>query len=139
MKVLLAGPDYEENLSIRYLSASLLSGGHDTILTTFNSPVDASAVANAAQGADLVGLSICFQARAGEFLGLAKRIKLQDPKKIVVAGGHYGSCAAESLLANHPEIDLIVIHEGERTLVEIADRMPHLRELMPEIPGIAYR
>lgn len=139
MKILLAGPDYEENLSIRYLSASLLSGGYETILATFNSPVDASAVVNAAQGADLVGLSVCFQARAREFLGLAQRIKSLDPKKVVVAGGHYASCAAEPLLANHPEIDLVVIHEGERTLVEIADAMPRLRERLPEIAGIAYR
>jgi nucleoid-associated protein YgaU len=82
---------------------------------------------------------MCFQARAREFLGLAQRIKADDPKKVVVAGGHYASCAAEPLLANHPEIDIIVIHEGERTLVEIADAMPHLRERLPEIPGIAYR
>ena len=58
MEILLVGPDYEENLSIRYLSASLLSGGHDTILAAFNSPLDASAVANAAQCTDLVGLSM---------------------------------------------------------------------------------
>lgn len=139
MKIVLAGPDYEENLSIRYLSASLLAAGHDTILATFNSPVDASAVANAAQCADVVGLSMCFQARAKEFLGLAERIKSQDPNTFVVAGGHYASCAAEPLLANHPEIDIIAIHEGEKTLVEIADAMPHLRERLPEIPGIAYR
>lgn len=139
MKILLVGPDYEENLSIRYLSASLRNGGHDTILAPYNSPVDAPAVANAARRADLVGLSVCFQARAREFLGLAQRIKSDDPKKFVVAGGHYASCAAEPLLAHHPEIDVIVIHEGERTLVEIADAMPHLPGLLPEIPGIAYR
>ena len=109
------------------------------LLATYNSPVDASAVANAAQRADLVGLSLCFQARAREFLGLAQRIKSGDPNKTVVAGGHYASCAAEPLLANHPEIDIIVIHEGERTLVEIADAMPHLRERLPSISGIAYR
>ncbi len=139
MKILLAGPDCEENLSIRYLSASLLDHGHETILAPFNSPVDASAVANAAQRADIVGLSICFQARAKEFLGLAQRIKLCDPRKLVVAGGHYASCAAEPLLANSQEIDIIAIHEGERTLVEIADAMPNLRERLPEIRGIAYR
>ena len=30
-------------------------------------------------------------------------------------------------------------HEGERTLVEIADAMPHLKERLPQIPGVAYR
>ena len=37
MRVLLAGPDYEENLSIRYLSGSLIGAGHEPILAAFNS------------------------------------------------------------------------------------------------------
>jgi len=139
MKVLLAGPDYEENLSIRYLSASLLNAGHDTVLAAFNSPADTVAVANAARDTGIAGLSMCFQSRAMEFLHLARLIKSRDPGKLIVAGGHYASCAAEPLLTNHPEIDIIVIHEGERTLVEIADALPHLKERLPQIPGIAYR
>ncbi|MBZ5524319.1 MAG: TonB family protein [Acidobacteriia bacterium] len=139
MRILLAGPDSEENLSLRYLSSSLLKAGHDPVLIPFNSPADTMPVADAAQQAEIVGLSMCFQARAQEFLGLAELIKSRDPKKLVVAGGHYASCAAEPLLANHPEIDIIVIHEGERTLVEIADAMSHLEERLPQIPGIAYR
>ena len=139
MRVLLAGPDYEENLSVRYLSASLQNAGHRTTLAPFNSTTDMAVVTNAAQSADIVGLSMCFQARAQEFLGLARRIKSRDPGKLVVAGGHYASCAAEPLLANHPEIDVIVIHEGERTIVEIANAMPDWKRRMPEIAGIAYR
>ena len=131
MKVLLAGPDYEENLSIRYLSGSLLNAGHKTVLAAFNAASEIGAVANAAQDVDLVGLSICFQARANEFLALARQIKACDPKKLVVAGGHYASCAAAALLANHPEIDIVVIHEGEMTLVEIAGAMPRLKERLP--------
>jgi anaerobic magnesium-protoporphyrin IX monomethyl ester cyclase len=139
MRVLLAGPDYEENLSIRYLSASLLSSGHQTVLAAFNAAAEIGAVASAAQDADVVGLSICFQARAQEFLALGREIKSRDPKKLVVAGGHFASCAAGALLANHPEIDIVVIHEGERTMVEIADAMPRLTERLPEIAGVAYR
>ena len=137
MRVLLAGPDYEENLSIRYLSSSLLAAGHETALAPFNSQADAASVADSAQHADLVALSMCFQSRAKEFLHLAQQIKQRDPKKLIVAGGHYASCAAEPLLAHHPELDLIVIHEGERTLVEIVDDLPRLTHLR-DIPGIAY-
>ncbi|HEY1204165.1 MAG: TonB family protein [Bryobacteraceae bacterium] len=139
MRVLLAGPDFEENLSIRYLSASLLGAGHETILAPFNTAADIPDVAGAAHYADVVGLSICFQARAQEFLDLARRIKSREPRKLIVAGGHYASCAAEPLLAHYPEIDIIVIHEGERTLVEIADAAPYLEDHLPEISGIAYR
>lgn len=139
MRVLLVGPDYEENLSIRYLSSSLLGAGHDTTLAAFNSLADTTSVANAAHDAGIVGLSMCFQSRAQEFLRLAQLIKSRDPRQLIVAGGHYASCAAEPLLAHHPELDVIVIHEGERTLVEIADAMPRLEERLPQIPGIAYR
>lgn len=38
MRVLLVGPDYEENLSIRYLSSSLVNAGHEPVLAAFNSP-----------------------------------------------------------------------------------------------------
>ena len=139
MKILLAGPDYEENLSIRYLSSSLLAAEHDTTLAAFNSPADIPSVAEAARRADIVGLSMCFQSRAQEFLHLAQVLKSRDPQQLIVAGGHYASCAAEPLLAHHPEIDIVVIHEGERTLVEIANATPQLKESLPAIPGIAYR
>jgi TonB family protein len=82
---------------------------------------------------------MCFQSRANEFLSLARQIKSRDPGKLVVAGGHYASCAAGPLLANHPEIDIVVIHDGEKTLAEIADVLPRFEERLPEIPGIAYR
>ena len=139
MKVLLVGPDYEENLSIRYLSSSLQNSGHEAMLGTFNSLADAAAVEELAPRADIVGLSMCFQARAQEFLSLAKRIKAQHPQKLVVAGGHYASCAAQPLLADHPELDILVIHEGEHTLVEIANALPELPNRIAAIAGIAYR
>jgi hypothetical protein len=40
MKVLLAGPDYEENLSRRCLSGSLLSAGHRTVLAAFHAAAE---------------------------------------------------------------------------------------------------
>jgi anaerobic magnesium-protoporphyrin IX monomethyl ester cyclase len=82
---------------------------------------------------------MCFQSRAKEFLHLAQLIKARDPNQLIVAGDRYASCAAESLLANHPELDILVMQEGEETLVEIANAMPSLQERLPEIPGIAYR
>lgn len=95
MRVLLAGPDYEENLSIGYLSSSLPGAGHTTVLAAFNAAAEIGAVAGAAQDADLVGLSICFQARAREFLALAREIQSRDSSKHVVAGGHaFNDCGA---------------------------------------------
>jgi anaerobic magnesium-protoporphyrin IX monomethyl ester cyclase len=139
MRVLLAGPDFEENLSIRYLASSLQAKRHEAALAVFNSADDVEAVAEQAGKAEIVGLSVCFQSRAQEFLTLARRIKQLHPEKLIVAGGHYASCAAQDLLEHHPELDIIVIHEGEQTLLEIVAATANLNEDLPKITGIAYR
>ncbi len=139
MRVLLVGPDFEENLSIRYLASSLQAQGHEPLLAPFNSADDVEAVAEQAEKAEIVGLSVCFQSRAQEFLILARRIKEMDPEKLIVAGGHYASCAAEPLLEHHPELDVVVIHEAEQTLVEIVAAAPNLQDGLAKITGIAYR
>jgi hypothetical protein len=56
-----------------------------------------------------------------------------------VAGGHYASCAARELLENHADLDLIVVHEGERTLVELADLGQPWPASLASLPGIVYR
>ena len=139
MRVLLAGPDFEENLSIRYLASSLQAKRHEASLAVFNSADDVEAVAEQAGEAEIVGLSLCFQSRAQEFLTLARRIKQLHPEKLIVAGGHYASCAAQPLLEHHPELDIVVIHEGEQTLLEIVAAAANLNEDLPKITGIAYR
>ncbi len=139
MRVLLAGPDFEENLSIRYLASSLQAKQHEPSLAVFNSADDVEVVAEQADEAEIVGLSVCFQSRAQEFITLARRIKQLYPGKLIVAGGHYASCAAEDLLEHHPELDIIAIHEAEQTLVEIVAAVANLKDDLPKIPGIAYR
>ena len=139
MRVLLAGPDFEENLSIRYLASSLQAKRHETSLAVFNSADDVEAVAEQAGEAEIVGLSVCFQSRAQEFLTLARRIKQLHPGKLIVAGGHYASCAVQPLLEHHSELDIIVIHEAEQTLVEIVAAAANLKDDLPKITGIAYR
>jgi len=139
MRVLLVGPEEEENLSIRYLSSSLQAAGHEVDIAPFNCANDMDSVVYAASNVDLVGLSMCFQSRAREYLELARRVKKEYPARPVIAGGHFASCAAKDLLYRHPQIDLIVIHEGEQTLVEIADAGSRLHQRLQQIKGIACR
>ncbi|MFH1465007.1 MAG: cobalamin-dependent protein [Pseudomonadota bacterium] len=121
MYVLLVGPDLEENLSLAYLAAALQRAGHRAEQVPFEHAGQLPEVLRRAAGADLVGLSMAFQARAREFLRLARALRRAGGPP-VVAGGHYASCAAEELLAHHPEIDAVVLHEGEQSLVELADQ-----------------
>lgn len=136
--VLLIGPEIEENLSLRYLAAALNRAGHQATLATFNSKNDVSSVLAQALASDIVGLSMSFQGRAMEFVELARSIKSQNQNILIVAGGHFASCAAEELLKNFPAIDIIAIHEAEGTLVEIANAQ-QLADEAKNISGIAYR
>ncbi|HSM91512.1 MAG TPA: cobalamin-dependent protein [Anaeromyxobacteraceae bacterium] len=139
MRVLLAGPDLEANLSLLYLAASLRAAGHEPVIAPFNCWDDAPAVLRAAREADLVGLSMCFQIRTPEFLALAEALKREDPRRPVVAGGHHASCAAAELLEHHPALDVIVLHEGEDSLVELAALGPALLARADGVPGVALR
>src|SRR5262249_5443729 len=110
MRVLLLGPDFEDNLSVRYLSSALHEAGIDAELSPFNDAGDIERVVAEARDFDLIGLSICFQVRAQEFLDLVQRLR-DDSDPFIVVGGHYATCAAEDLLKHHPAIDVVVMHE----------------------------
>ncbi|MBW2523392.1 MAG: radical SAM protein [Deltaproteobacteria bacterium] len=137
MRVLLVGPNYEDNLSIRYLSSALQQAGHEARVIAFRSRDDICDVLRVAPGYDLVGLSMSFQALACDYLELAEALRAMSQVPII-AGGHFASCAAEEILARHPAIDLIVLHEGERTIVEIAEAGVEPTRF-GSIRGIAYR
>ena len=139
MHVLLVGPDLEENLSLRYLSSALKAAGHRATIARFDSMQDFDRVVFEARGADLIGLSLCYQIRAMDFLKLARTLKARNPERPVLAGGHYASCAARELLEMHEELDLIAVHEAERTLVELAELNALTPEALASIPGIVYR
>ena len=139
MHIALVGPDLEENLSLRYLSASLKAAGHSTTILPFEKAADLDGVRAAVRGADLVGLSMCYQIRAREFLALADAIKSDEPGRPIVAGGHYASCEARALLEHHHAIDVIAIHEAEQTLVELASLPAFSDEALSAIKGIVFR
>lgn len=136
MRVLLVGPDHEDNLSIRYLSAALRAAGHEAELARFNSAEDHEAVVEEARAFDVVGLSMCFQSRALEFLALADGLKA-DGCKMIVMGGHYATCEADALVTHHRSIDVIVVHEGEHTLLELVGAGADKRRWR-DIAGIVY-
>jgi len=73
--------------------------------------------------ADVVGFSTyVWNARIS--LEAAKRLKRDHPEQLVVFGGPHVPDHAERFLRAHPFIDLVVHNEGERTFVEILNRLP---------------
>lgn len=63
-------------------------------------------------------------------------VKRIDPEVITVMGGPHVTFCSQETLAAYPELDIVVLGEGEDTLVRLAQST---RKDWPEIDGIVYR
>ncbi|MCU0275924.1 MAG: B12-binding domain-containing radical SAM protein [Acidobacteria bacterium] len=73
-----------------------------------------------AYDADLVGMSVTTENRF-EIFALARAIKREYPGKTIVIGGPHATMAGLDMVANIAAVDLAVVGEGERTILEIAE------------------
>ena len=88
---------------------------------------------------EIVGIA-CSSATYSRVIETAKAVKDTIPSCHVVVGGPHPSFIPDSML-QHPEIDYVVMGEGERAMVELVS---HLKEGkgdagFVEISGVAYR
>jgi anaerobic magnesium-protoporphyrin IX monomethyl ester cyclase len=71
-------------------------------------------------------------------IGVIEDIKRIDPDILTIMGGpHVSFCARETLNA-YPQLDVIGLGEGERTIVELV-RAAHNGHAWAGVKGIAYR
>ena len=72
---------------------------------------------------------------------LAKLIKAQDGDIVVVMGGPHFGFAAEDTLENVPDVDLVIMGEGEFTMLDVVVRLQggDKRLCLDGIPGCAFR
>ncbi len=122
-----------------YLASSLEQAGHEADLQSYNGETDIDGILKKLLEADIASLSLTYQAKAKEYLHLATVIKKHASDISIIAGGHYATCAARDILIHHPEIDIIVLHEGEKTIVELAELYEHQNRSLESVAGIAYR
>lgn len=138
MRVTLIGADFEENIGVGMIAAAAMEAGHEVDVVPFNTPDQAAEVARRALAGrpDVVGLSIQFQHRAHEFLGLSRRLRAAGFEGHVTSGGQFPTMAWREVLAGQHGVDSVVLHEGERTFVELLDALESSRRTA-EIPGLA--
>lgn len=76
-QVALAGAELEENLALRYMASSLDEAGHQVEIVEFNDRNDIPDGVRrvVTMNPDIVGLSMIFTARAGEFCSFATRLR----------------------------------------------------------------
>jgi radical SAM superfamily enzyme YgiQ (UPF0313 family) len=87
---------------------------------------------------EIVGIT-CGSATYPRCVETSKAIKQAKPDCKIVVGGWHASYMPDSLLAN-PEIDYVVMGEGERTISELATAIINSDEkTASSIPGVACR
>ncbi|MBP7127272.1 cobalamin-dependent protein, partial [Myxococcota bacterium] len=139
MRVLLVGAGLEENLSLAYLASALRAAGHRADLAAFDVAGGIPEVVRAARESspDLIGCSVAFQHRVRDFRALARALREAGIDGLLVWGGHIPTARAAGVLAEVPEVDLVVRHDGERTLVALAEAIASLEPLPGALPGTA--
>jgi anaerobic magnesium-protoporphyrin IX monomethyl ester cyclase len=137
VRIALVGAEVQENLAIRYIGAALEADGHEVVLVAFDHQGDTERVARriASSGARMAGYSMVFTARAHEFAHLATRARALGFTGLAVAGGHFATFNAESLLRDVPAIDAVACGEGEALMRDIALHMDDL----PTVRGLVWR
>ena len=88
---------------------------------------------------EIVGVS-CSSNTYKRAVETAKAVKEALPNCKLVTGGPHPSVMPESML-QHPEVDYVVMGEGERAMVELAEHITSGKKDadLAKIPGIAYK
>ncbi|MCP4603592.1 MAG: radical SAM protein [Proteobacteria bacterium] len=138
--VALVGPMQQENMPLGYLGAALEASGHRAEIVRFDSGEDHERCLSEIidKQPDVVGLGISFQYSISSYLELARALRSLGYKGHITCGGHVPTFCYAELLAESPAIDTVVRHEGEHTLVELADTLAAGEELR-DISGLVWR
>lgn len=128
-------------LGLGYLASYLIKHGFKnvTLLDPDAQHLDSQAIKNYLRQnkPDLVGIS-CATPNFPGAINLAKIAKEVCPKALVILGGVHASALPEWILQRYQEFDLVVIGEGELTLLEIVKKLAR-QQKYNSIQGIAYR
>lgn len=124
------------SLALLYLGAALEEAGHRVEVLDGNAGTDLRRALlrrlKASRGEPpVVGFTadVVTWRTVRRLCALVKRVA---PEALVVVGGPHPTCVPRHTLT--PEVDLVVVGEGEETLVELLSGRPY-----QEIPGVAYR
>ncbi|MCC7536869.1 MAG: B12-binding domain-containing radical SAM protein, partial [Deltaproteobacteria bacterium] len=138
MRLHLVGADFEENLGVGMIASAASRAGHDVTVVPFNDPERVAELAPriAAANPDVVGLSIQFQHRAHEFLSLARALRAAGYRGHITSGGQFPTLAWQEVLHGKHGVDSVVLHEGERTIVELLEAVG-MRRPLHDVRGLA--
>jgi len=126
------------SLALRYLRSEVSVVYPDVLLREFsiNDRLERIAGELYEAKADVIGFS-CYIWNLKEIVALIRRLHPVCPKVRFVLGGPEVSFDTEEFLLQHPEVDALVIGEGEKTFLELLTTWESGNDLS-HIPGIAW-
>ncbi len=125
-------------LSVLSLVPGLEDAGVPTRVVDERVEPDArGALLGALDGALFLGLSAMTGHQLGHALGIARSARARAPQLPLVWGGVHPSLVPEQTL-RHPLVDMVVVGEGEQTVVELA-RALRSGDALAEIQGLAWK
>jgi radical SAM superfamily enzyme YgiQ (UPF0313 family) len=115
----------EEPLGAEYLAAVLEAGGHQVqIVDGFGFNLDETGLYERVIdfAPRLLAISVPMSPQFPDGALLARRVRATQPQVAICFGGNYPTFACKTLI-QEPYADYIVLHEGERPLVALADAL----------------
>lgn len=129
-------------IGLAKLAGNLLKYGHETkitdLATTAKNKKDAQQQLKKEiqkYNPDILGISYTTETRMSAY-ETSKYAKQLNPNLTIIHGGPHATFCATEILLNTQGTDIVVIGEGEDTIVDIADN--HQKNLK-DIPGIVYK
>ncbi len=90
----------------------------------------------------IIGIGCYFNLLPTVLLAI-EQIKSKYPEKIIILGGPGPSSVAKKILENFKSVDIIVIGEGEETIIEVMsslkDQISSFKDGLKNVKGIAFR
>ena len=123
-----------ENLGVEYLLSALRINGHEAFSYNYN-------LKNAGKLDDIditkfevIGFSLPFWECRNSYIDYINKISCRT-SSIIIAGGHAATIGAQYFLSNLPQLEGIVMGEGEETLIELLEN----NKFSTRIPGFFTR
>lgn len=109
----------QDNLGVGYIASALMDAGYEILLIDIRIGSEKILASLLDKDPLVVGFSVIFQHHIHHFRELIHFLRENGVACHFSAGGHYPSLKPDDLLAIIPELDSIVLFEGERTFTEL--------------------
>lgn len=128
----------QDNLGVGYIASIVLQNYLDVKIIDFREGNKSILELIRSYNPSIVGFSIIFQYHIDDFRRLITYLRRHKINSHFTAGGHYPSLRYAELLQTIPELNSVVLFEGEHTFLTLSRAVCSQKEWR-HIDGIAYR